>query len=56
MFNEVNDYDDAPFRQPGSKSALRAGRRVYPCPTCEEPNMLTIEDIKRHYQCDSWGD
>lgn len=44
------------FADPGGKSALRSGRRKYPCPTCERPNMLTAQDIKLGYQCDCCAD
>lgn len=40
------------FRDPGGRSALRAGRRCFPCPTCKEPNKLTAADVRQHYQCD----
>ena len=40
------------FHDPGGNSALRAGKREYPCPTCGRPNQLTIEDVERGYQCD----
>lgn len=48
------------FRDPGSKSALRAAHqrnpRNLPCPTCKEPNRLTPADKARGYQCDSCAD
>ena len=37
-------------------SALRASSRSNPRiygPTCKRPNMLTAQDVARHYQCDS---
>lgn len=49
--NEDNDNRHN-FADPGGNSALRAGKRVYPCPTCGEKNRLTAEDKRRHYQCD----
>jgi predicted RNA-binding Zn-ribbon protein involved in translation (DUF1610 family) len=42
------------FANPGS--ALRAGSKVYPCPTCGEANRLTVEDRRRGYQCDPCAD
>ena len=45
-------YGDAPFREPGGESALRAGKRKHPCPTCGRKNMLTDADVRHHYQCD----
>ena len=51
------DYDDrSMFADPGGHSALRAGVRSYPCPTCNEPNRLTSKDVKLGYQCDDCAD
>lgn len=54
------DYDadsyHLEFYDPYGRSALRAGVRKYPCPTCGKPNRLTAEDVKRHYQCDACAD
>ena len=47
---------DAPFRDPGGRSALRAGKRKHACPTCGRPNMLTDADKRRGYQCDICAD
>ena len=48
------------FRDPGSKSALRAAGkhnpRNLPCPTCKQPNRLTQADVSRGYQCDECAD
>jgi hypothetical protein len=44
------------FYHPGGNSALRAGNRKFPCPTCKRPNSLTAEDVKRGYQCDFCAD
>lgn len=44
------------FRNPGGRSALRAGTRRHPCPTCGRPNMLTDADKRRGYQCDRCAD
>jgi predicted RNA-binding Zn-ribbon protein involved in translation (DUF1610 family) len=30
--------------------------RKHPCPTCGQPEVLTNEDIARHYQCDRCAD
>ena len=53
-------YDDEDFncnfRDPGGRSALRAGDPVHPCPTCGTPDMLTDEDKSRGYQCDRCAD
>lgn len=50
------DGMDAPFRDPGGRSALRAGELRHPCPTCGEPNRLTDADVARGYQCDECAD
>ena len=48
-----NDWEqDYRFAHPGGKSALRRGKRIYPCPTCGRKNQLTAEDKRRGYQCD----
>lgn len=44
------------FADPGGKSALRAGDRIYPCPTCKEPNRLSKADTRLGYQCDPCAD
>jgi len=44
------------FANPGGQSALRAGVRVHPCPTCKEPNRLTAADVAAGYQCDACAD
>jgi len=44
------------FYEPGGKSALRAGKRNLPCPTCGEPNKLTAADVRHGYQCDDCAD
>lgn len=52
------DYDDNRdrFYNPGGNSSLRAGNRVFPCPTCKRENKLTAADVKRGYQCDRCAD
>lgn len=58
------DYDDEQWRQgfqrPGENSALRKATkgnpRIYPCPTCKQPNRLTAKDKAKGYQCDSCAD
>lgn len=55
--SDYHDYHDGPaFADPGGNSALRAGRRCFPCPTCKKPNRLTKQDKIRGYQCDSCAD
>ena len=44
------------FADPGGNSALRAGARLYPCPTCGEPNRLSSTDVRLGYQCDECAD
>lgn len=56
-----DDYDQDPdydpeFADPGGRSALRAGKRDRPCPTCRQPNRLTAKDVALHYQCDTCAD
>ena len=45
------------FADPGGESALHAetatDKRIYPCPTCHQPNRLTRKDKQSHYQCDA---
>jgi hypothetical protein len=52
------DFDGSPleFADPGGTSALRAGNRIYPCPTCGAPNRLTAKDKRLGYQCDACAD
>lgn len=47
---------DCDFYEPGGRSALRAGKREHPCPTCGEPNRLTTRDVQLGYQCDECAD
>ena len=44
------------FADPGGRSALRAGTRNRPCPTCRQPNRLTAKDVALGYQCDRCAD
>jgi hypothetical protein len=58
---EWDDYDDdgygdMDFRDPGGRSALRAGKLEFPCPTCGEENVLTAKDVRLGYQCDRCAD
>jgi NADH pyrophosphatase NudC (nudix superfamily) len=49
-----DDYrDEMNFRDPGGRSALRAGKRCRPCPTCGRKNALTMKDVQLGYQCDA---
>ena len=59
------NYDDDPidgvgFADPGGRSALRAATRgnprIYSCPTCKAPRVLTRIDKARGYQCDRCAD
>jgi hypothetical protein len=34
------------------RRASRRNPRIYPCPTCKQPNRLTAKDLALHYQCD----
>jgi len=54
-----DDYDDEfniEFADPGGRSALRAGPRIYSCPTCNAPNRLSAADVHEGYQCDACAD
>lgn len=57
---ELDLEDRSEFADPGGESALRAATpdnpRVFPCPTCGQPNRLTGQDVQRHYQCDDCAD
>lgn len=44
------------FRDPGGRSALRRGKRCFPCPTCGAKNVLSRADVRRGYQCDRCAD
>lgn len=56
------DYpiDGVGFADPGGNSALRAATpdnpRCLPCPTCDEPDQLTLIDRQRGYQCNRCAD
>lgn len=56
MFDIYDDSDRYMFADPYGRSALLAGKREYPCPTCGEDNCLTAEDKRRGYQCDTCAD
>jgi len=55
MYDDDNDQD-APFRDPGGRSALRAGKLKWPCKGCGRRNMLSDADKARHYVCDRCAD
>lgn len=64
-FDEENEFRDddefsIDFEDPGGRSSLRAATpdnpRIYPCPTCGEPNVLTLKDVRLGYQCDRCAD
>jgi len=54
--DDYYDEDEIEFADPGGNSALRAGNREYPCPTCNRPNALTAADVHLGYQCDACAD
>ncbi len=60
MYDDEDMIDGVGFEDPGGRSALRRATRnnprIYPCPTCGEPNRLTRLDVERHYQCDACAD
>ncbi len=49
-------FNHLDFADPGGKSALRAGVRDRPCPTCGDEDVLTSKDIALGYQCDKCAD
>ena len=55
-YNDGRLPDGSQFRDPGGRSALRAGRRIYPCPTCGRPKKLTERDKQLGYQCNACAD
>ena len=59
-YNEYPDGYRDDFQDPGGRSALRratkSNPRIYPCPTCGEPNRLTQADVSRGYQCNECAD
>ena len=56
----MDEYEDMlymdRFFDPGGDSALYAGVRTHPCPTCKDPNRLTDRDVQAGYQCDDCAD
>lgn len=54
--SDAGSARNAPFRDPGGRSALRAGARVHPCPTCLRENALSEADRQLGYQCDRCAD
>jgi ribosomal protein L44E len=51
-----DEIRDSEFADPGGRSALRAGKRNKPCPTCGGKNKLTAKDVSLGYQCDTCAD
>lgn len=51
--HEIQLFKEAGFRVPGGTSALRTGKKEFPCPTCGRDDMLTKADVEHNYQCDS---
>lgn len=56
MDDPMFEDDRSEFADPGGRSALRAGKRNKPCPTCKKPNKLTAKDVQLSYQCDQCAD
>ena len=57
--NDEDDNDEdfhIDFADPGGRSALRAGDRLFPCPNCGTPFRLCAEDIQHGYKCDECAD
>lgn len=60
MYASYYSEDRSEFQEPFGRSALRRATRknprIYPCPTCGEPNRLTAKDRALHYQCNDCAD
>ena len=60
MDDEYDEYDEFEIAFANQGSALRAASkdnpRNLPCPTCGVPDMLTPEDERLGYQCDTCAD
>jgi len=56
MYHDDDLDERCDFADPGGRSALRAGDRIHPCPTCKKPNRLTDRDVQLGYQCDECAD
>lgn len=56
-FDPGLDDDFSMFADPGGESALRAATpsnpRDQPCRTCGAENVLTLEDVRLGYQCNT---
>jgi predicted RNA-binding Zn-ribbon protein involved in translation (DUF1610 family) len=52
---DEEEYRRVRFADPNGDSALwpetENNPRIFPCPTCGEPNVLTQRDVDSHYQC-----
>jgi len=55
-FDYDPEDDRSEFAEPHGRSALRTGKRIFPCPNCKEPNRLTRKDVDLGYQCDECAD
>lgn len=57
-YSPRNSNESLSFQSSGSalRRATKDNPRNLPCPTCEEPNRLTLADRRRGYQCDSCAD
>lgn len=59
-YDPYDDDDRSDFADPGGRSALRAATkgnpRIYSCPNCKRPRMLTRKDKELGYQCDACAD
>jgi predicted RNA-binding Zn-ribbon protein involved in translation (DUF1610 family) len=57
---DEEEYRRVRFADPNSDSALypetENNPRIFPCPTCGEPNVLTQRDVDSHYQCNRCAD
>ena len=53
LYEYIWDEED---EQASRSSVLHPGARTEPCPTCEDEEALTKEDIAAGYQCDICAD
>jgi hypothetical protein len=46
------------FEKAGSalRKVTKRNPRDQPCPTCKQPDKLTPDDVRNHYQCDECAD
>lgn len=57
-FYDEEPIDGVGFANEGSalRAATASNPRIFPCPNCGEPDLLTAIDKQRGYQCDACAD